>query len=124
MWLPFIISYLLLLLSLPLLTVTPEAETSHKRRSSESEPQVNVNASPGSQLVPRMLLRAQMDQFSLLRFIFSNRNMQLAGAIFAITTLRRISLCSLIQYASTSFGWKLFRQVGSSLWPARSSAGL
>ena len=74
-----------------------------------SERTLDVNDALEHRGVLRTVLHASVDQFQLLKFIFSSRNMRLAVAVFLVGTFRGISLRALIQYASTRFGWKLSR---------------
>ncbi|KAI1391824.1 uncharacterized protein F4822DRAFT_106113 [Hypoxylon trugodes] len=114
LWLPFIINYSLLLLAFPILAIMPESRSTSEPTPAPiySERTSNVDSLPEQADVLRTILWASIDQYRLLIFIFSSRNMRLAVAIFLIGTLRGISLRALTQYASARFGWKLSRTNG------------
>lgn len=108
--LPFIISYLLLFSTFPLLTIMPQGDTlsaATTTNTEQNEQNEHAHGLPESRSVLRTFLHASADQYRLLKFVFSSRNMRLAVAIFLVGTFRGISLRALIQYASARFGWKL-----------------
>ncbi|KIW29217.1 uncharacterized protein PV07_05044 [Cladophialophora immunda] len=106
-WLPFAVSYLLLFSAFPLLAMMPTDHNVLDSTPTDSEEASDVNTPPEHPGVLLTVLHASVDQFRLLKFMFSSRNMRLAAAIFLVGTSRGISLRALIQYASARFGWKL-----------------
>lgn len=111
-WLPFLVSYILLLLTFPLLAVMPKvhaASTSTPTNSGHDEDGGSGNSPAARPSTLRTLLRASIDQYQTLKFMFLGRNMRLAVVIFLVGTFRGISLRALIQYTSARFGWKFSR---------------
>ena len=109
LWLPFGISYLLLVLTFPLLAIMPNGEKKLKRNDLHTDGTAEdfEDTPTPAKVLLRMLVHAAIDQFRLLGVIFSNRNMRLAVPIFLVSTFRGMSLRVLIQYTSFRFGWKL-----------------
>ncbi|KAH6621598.1 hypothetical protein B0J18DRAFT_458077 [Chaetomium sp. MPI-SDFR-AT-0129] len=110
--LPFIISYLLLFSAFPLLAIMPQDEASSVPIAANTYETGDVDGSPESPSVLRTFFHTSADQYRRIKFVFSSRNMRLAGAIFLVSTFRGISLRALIQYASARFGWNLSRVNG------------
>ncbi|KAK4452014.1 hypothetical protein QBC34DRAFT_456941 [Podospora aff. communis PSN243] len=106
--LPFVISYILLFSAFPLLLMMPQGDASSSVTTAMN-PGRNQHVRDGqeSRRFLHTFAHASVDQYRLLKFVFSSRNMRLAVAIFLVGTLRSISLRVLIQYASARFGWKL-----------------
>lgn len=98
---------MLLLLAFPLLTIMPKDHTIPETAITNSEQALNADVEAGRFGGLLTALQASVDQYQLIKFIFSSRNMRLAMAIFLISTFRSISLRVLTQYTSFRFGWKL-----------------
>ncbi|KAK2603984.1 hypothetical protein QQS21_003820 [Conoideocrella luteorostrata] len=108
-WLPFIISYILLLLTFPLLAIMPQDHTTSESTLTTSGHSEDVHGLPEHRSIIRAITYASIDQYQLLNIIFSNRNMRLAAVVFLVCTFRGISMRAFIPYASVRFGWKLSR---------------
>ncbi|KAK7213376.1 hypothetical protein V2G26_020554 [Clonostachys chloroleuca] len=108
-WLPFIISYILLFFTFPVLVIMSNYDTAPQSPHTSHEQSTHPDVPPESRNCLRIALSATIDQFQILKFIFSTGKMRLASVIFLIGTLRGISLRALIQYTSVRFGWKLSR---------------
>jgi hypothetical protein len=101
------LSYILLLLTFPLLAIMPKDHPLSEPRPITPEQTGDIHTKPECRSVIRTVLHASIDQYRLLKIIFSSRNMRLAAAIFLVGTFRGISLRAFIQYASVRFDWKL-----------------
>lgn len=102
-WLPFSISYFLLFLTFPLLSVMP------KDYIAPFSAAIDSTEDPPGHRILRAVLHALLDQVHLLRFMLPSHNMGSAAVVFLISTLRGISLRALVQYASFRFDWKVSR---------------
>ncbi|CVK99414.1 uncharacterized protein FMAN_02256 [Fusarium mangiferae] len=107
-WLPFLISYLLLFFTFPLLLVMPKDYIAPSSATINSAEDLPASYDQGHGIL-RAALHALFDQIHLLRFMLSSHNMCLAAVVFLISTFRGISLRALVQYASSRFDWKLSR---------------
>ncbi|CVK88381.1 uncharacterized protein FPRN_02246 [Fusarium proliferatum] len=88
-WLPFSISYFLLFLTFPLLSVMP------KDYIAPFSAAIDSTEDPPGHRILRAVLHALLDQVHLLRFMLPSHNMGSAAVVFLISTLRGISLRAL-----------------------------
>ncbi|CZR37384.1 uncharacterized protein FPRO_02356 [Fusarium proliferatum ET1] len=105
-WLPFSMSYFLLFLTFPLLSVMP------KDYIAPFSAAIDSTEDPPGHRILRAVLHALLDQVHLLRFMLPSHNMGSAAVVFLISTLRGISLRALVQYASFRFDWKTNALIG------------
>jgi hypothetical protein len=109
-WLHFLISYVLLLLTFPLLVIMPKDHKAPAPTPPTGDPAEDLPASQEhGRSILQTVLHASLDQFCLFCFMLFDHNMCLAAVVFLISTFRGISLRALAQYAPSRFDWKLSR---------------
>lgn len=101
-------SYVLLLLTFPLLLIMPKDHIAPSPATIDSSEDPPTSQEQGHSILWEVL-HASFDQIHLLRFIPSCHNMCLEAVGFLISNFRGISLRALVQYASSRFDWKLSR---------------
>ncbi|CAG9942013.1 unnamed protein product [Clonostachys rosea f. rosea IK726] len=91
-WLPFIISYILLFLTFPVLVIMSKYDTAPQSPHTSHEQSMHPGVPPVSRNCLRIALSATIDQFQILKFLFSTGKMRLASTNALISEVALVNL--------------------------------